>query len=167
VNRIINFIDKVVVPYVFTTNDEPLLFRELLKANKMYDDGLKLEGKIPGTRIRIGRNILVFLLLWNIILLPISGLFHKELEKVDCHLLIISAIIFTGLFFATYSMFKAWMIDRVALKVIKEAWANHYPHFSYEKHHKQVSRLYGKALDKELPTKDIQLYILDHMLEEE
>jgi hypothetical protein len=156
-----------VVPYVFTNNDEPLLFRELLKANKMYDDGLNLEGKIPGTRIRIGRNILVFLFIWNLFILPVSGLFHHELAKVDCHLLIISAIIFTGLFFATYSIFKSWMIDRVALKVIKEAWVNHYPHFSYEKHHKQVSRLYGKALDKELPTKDIQLYILDHMIEEE
>nr|MDA3947008.1 hypothetical protein [Helicobacteraceae bacterium] len=67
-SKLINFVDNVVVPYVFSKNDEPLLFRELLKANKMYDDGLNLEGKIPGTRIRIGRNILVFILTWNIIL---------------------------------------------------------------------------------------------------
>ncbi len=166
-SKILNFIDNVIVPYVFTQNDEPLLFRELLKANKMYDDGLNLEGKIPGTRIRIGRNILVFLLTWNVILLPISIIFHKLLVKIDCHILIISSVIFTGLFFATYSIFKSWMIDRVALKTIKEAWHNHYPHFAYAKHHKQVSRLYGQALDKELPNKEIQLYILDHMIEED
>ena len=166
-SKILNFIDNVIVPFVFTQNDEPLLFRELLKSNKMYDDGLNLEGKIPGTRIRIGRNILVFLLTWNVILLPISIIFHKLLVKIDCHILIITSVIFTGLFFATYSIFKAWMIDRVALKTIKEAWHNHYPHFAYAKHHKQVSRLYGQALDKELPNKEIQLYILDHMIEED
>ena len=166
-SKILNFIDNVIVPFVFTQNDEPLLFRELLKSNKMYDDGLNLEGKIPGTRIRIGRNILVFLLTWNVILLPISIIFHKLLVKIDCHILIITSVIFTGLFFATYSIFKAWMIDRVALKTIKEAWHNHYPHFAYAKHHKQVARLYGQALDKELPNKEIQLYILDHMIEED
>ena len=166
-SKILNFIDNVIVPFVFTQNDEPLLFRELLKSNKMYDDGLNLEGKIPGTRIRIGRNILVFLIIWNILLLPISIIFHTLLVKIDCHILIITSVIFTGLFFATYSIFKAWMIDRVALKTIKEAWHNHYPHFAYAKHHKQVSRLYGQALDKELPNKEIQLYILDHMIEED
>lgn len=166
-SKLVDFIDNVIIPYVFTKNDEPLLFRELLKANKMYDDGLNLEGKIPGTRIRIGRNILVFLLTWNVILIPLSLIFHKILEKIDCHLLIISAVVFTGLFFATYSIFKSWMIDRVASNIIQEAWHNHYPHFSYQKHHRQVSRLYGKALDKELPNKEIQLYILDHMIEED
>ena len=165
-NKFLNFVDTIVVPYVFNQSDEPLLFRELLKANKMYDDGLNLEGKIPGTRIRIGRNIYVFLALWNIILLPFSLLFHQLLAKIDCHLLIILSVVATGLFFATYSIFKSWMIDRVALKTIKGAWQNHYPHFAYEKHHKQVARLYGKALDKELPNKEIQLYILDHMIEE-
>ena len=166
-NKIYDFIDNIIIPYVFTRSEEPLLFRELLKANKMYDDGLNLEGKIPGTRIKIARNIYVFLVLWNIVLLPFSLIFHKELAKIDCHLLIILSVLGTGLFFATYSIFKSWMIDRVALKTIKEAWHNHYPHFSYEKHHKQVSRLYGKALDKELPNKEIQLYILDHMIEED
>lgn len=166
-SKILNFIDNVIVPYVFAKNDEPLLFRELLKANKMYDDGLNLEGKIPGTRIQIGRNILVFLVIWNIFLLPVSIIFHKLLAKIDCHILIITSVIFTGLFFATYSIFKSWMIDHVALKTIKEAWHNHYPHFAYDKHHRQVSRLYGKALDKELPNKEIQLYILDHMIEED
>ena len=166
-NKILDFVDNIIVPYVFTKNDEPLLFRELLKSNKMYDDGLNLEGKIPGTRIRIGRNILVFLIIWNIALFPVSIIFHKLLAKIDCHILIITSVIFTGLFFATYSIFKAWMIDRVALKTIKEAWHNHYPHFAYTKHHKQVARLYGKALDKDLPNKEIQLYILDHMIEED
>ena len=166
-NKIHHFIDNFIIPYVFTKSNEPLLFRELLKANKMYDDGLNLEGKIPGTRIRIGRNIYVFLVLWNIVLFPFSIIFHQILTKIDCHLLIILSVLATGLFFATYSIFKSWMIDRVALMTIKEAWHNHYPHFAYETHHKQVSRLYGKALDKELPTKDIQLYILDHMIEED
>jgi len=165
-SKIFDIVDNTIIPLVFVKADGPMLFKELLKANKMFDDGLNLEGKIPGTRVRIGRNILVFLIIWNVALMPVSFLFHSLLAKIDCHVLIITSILFTGLFFASYSIYKSWIIDRVALKVIKEAWANHYPHFSYETHHKQVSRIYAEALDKELPAKKMQLYILDHMIEE-
>ena len=160
------FIDKTIIPFVTRSNDQPLLLRELLEINKNHDDGLKLEGKIPGLKLRIGRTILVFLILWNIILLPLSLLFHKELEKIDCHLLIILAILFTGMFFGTYMMFKEWLVDRMATARIKEAWQNHFPHFSYEKHHLQVTGLYREALEKDVPHKELYLFMMNRLAEE-
>lgn len=159
------FTDEKIIPYVFTLSDEPMLLRDLLKTNKMYQDGLKLEGKIPGFRLSIGRSYLVFIALWHLILLPASALFHTVLAKIDCHLLILMAILFTGMFFATYAIFKEYLIDTVALRIIKNGWENHFPHFDYDVHTKEVAKIYSEALEKEVPHKNLQLYILDKLVE--
>jgi hypothetical protein len=160
-----SFTDKKIIPYVFSLSDGPMLFRDLLKTNKMYQEGLKLEGKIPGFRLSIGRSYLVFIALWHLILLPASALLHTVLAKIDCHLLILMAILFTGMFFATYAIFKEYLIDTVALRIIKTAWENHFPHFDYNMHAKEVAKIYSEALEKEIPHKNMQLYILDKLVE--
>ncbi|MEW5832117.1 MAG: hypothetical protein AB1763_04705 [Campylobacterota bacterium] len=159
------FKDEKIVPYMFTLSDDPMLFRDMLNTNKMYQDGLKLEGKIPGFRLSIGRSYVVFIALWHLILFPASAIFHSVLAKIDCHLLILMAVLFTGMFFATYAMFKEYMIDTVALRIIKKAWENHFPHFDYALHAKEVAKIYSEALDKEIPHKNLQLYILDRLVE--
>ncbi|MFZ2889591.1 hypothetical protein [Sulfuricurvum sp.] len=159
------FTDEKIIPYVFSLSDGPMLFRDLLKTNKMYQEGLKLEGKIPGFRLSIGRSYIVFIAVWHLILLPSSALFHKVLAKIDCHLLILMAILFTGMFFATYAIFKEYLIDTVALKIIRKAWENHFPHFDYDLHAKEVAKIYSEALEKEIPHKNMQLYILDKLVE--
>ncbi|KFN38684.1 MAG: hypothetical protein JU82_10570 [Sulfuricurvum sp. MLSB] len=160
-----HFKDEKIVPYIFTLSDDPMLFRDMLNTNKMYQDGLKLEGKIPGFRLSIGRSYIVFIALWHLILFPASAIFHSVLAKIDCHLLILMAILFTGMFFATYAMFKEYLIDTVALRIIKKAWENHFPHFDYDLHAKEVAKIYSEALDKEVPHKNLQLYILDRLVE--
>lgn len=162
--RIRRYQDEKIIPYVFTLSDGPMLFRDLLKANKMYQEGLKLEGKIPGFRLSVGRSYVVFIALWHLIILPASVIFHAGLEKIDCHLLIIMAVLFTGMFFATYAMFKEYLIDTVALKIIKSGWENHFPHFDYDLHAAEVAKIYSEALEKEIPHKNMQLYILDALI---
>lgn len=157
-------LQEKIIPYVFTLGDGPMLFRDLLKANQMYQDGLKLEGKIPGFRLSIGRSYIVFIALWHLIILPASVIFHSMLAKIDCHLLIIMAVLFTGMFFATYAIFKEFLIDAVAVKIIKNGWENHFPHFDYDLHAKEVAKIYSEALDKEIPHKNMQLYILDRLV---
>lgn len=159
------FTEEKIISYVFTLSDAPMLFRDLLKTNKMYQDGLKLEGNIPGFRMSTGRSYLVFIALWHLIILPAAIIFHSLLAKIDCHLLILMAVLFTGMFFATYSMFREYLIDLVAVKIIKHAWGNHFPHFDYDLHAKEVSKIYGEALEKEIPHKNLQLYILDRLVE--
>ena len=163
--KIRRFTDTVMIPYIFTLSDGPMLFRDLLKTNKMYQEGLKLEGKSPGFRLSIGKSYLMFIVLWHLILLPASALFHTVLAKIDCHLLIVMAVLFTGMFFATYAIFKEYLIDTVALQIIKKGWENHFPHFDYELHAKEVAKIYSEAIEKEIPHKNMQLYILDRLVE--
>lgn len=164
-SQINDIIDKKIIPYVFTLSDSPMLFRDLLRTNKMYQEGLKLEGNIPGFRFSVGKSYIVFIALWHIIMLPLAFLFHKALAKIDCHLLIIMAIVFTGMFFAMYAIFKEYLIDAVAHKILKRGWENHFPHFSYKLHSSEVAGLYADALDKEIPHKELQLYIFEKLIE--
>lgn len=159
------FTEEKILPYVFTLSESPMLFRDLLKTNKMYRDGLKLEGNVPGFRMSTGRSYLVFIALWHLIIVPSAVVFHSILAKIDCHLLIMMAVLFTGMFFATYALFKEYLIDIVAVKIIRHAWENHFPHFDYELHGAEVSKIYGEALEKEIPHKNLQLYILDRLVE--
>jgi len=162
---IYNFIDNKILPFTFKISEQPMLYRELLLANKLFDDGMKLEGKIPGMRISVGRAILIFAVAWHLFLiLPATALFHASLEKMDCHIAIVASVIFTGLFFSLYFVFKEWLIDRMALHRIKKAWKNHFAHFDYDAHHKEVTALYSKALEEEVPAKELQLYILNKLI---
>ena len=164
---ILNIVDQKILPYIFKVSEQPMLYRELLKANKLYDDKMRLEGNVPGMRIRIGRAILIYAVLWHIFfIIPASAIFHIPLAKLDCHLSIILAVVVTGFFFATYFMFKEWVIDRMTLKRIKEAWSNHFTHFDYNLHHQEVSELYADALDHDVPSKEMQLYILNKLVGE-
>ncbi|MDP3266871.1 MAG: hypothetical protein Q8M39_08585 [Sulfuricurvum sp.] len=156
--------DKI-MPYIFTLSDSPMLLRELLHTNKMYQDGLKLEGNVPGFRMSVGRSYLVFIALWHAIIIIPAIFFHAKLEKLDCHLLMIMAILFTGMFFATYAIFKEYLIDTVALKILKKGWENHFPHFDYDRHAKEVALIYADALEKEVPHKNMQLYILENLID--
>lgn len=161
-------IDATILPFMFKLSDQPMLYRELLTANKTFDDGLKLEGQIPGMRIRTGRTVLVFALLWHIFfVVPGMGLFHNDLTTMDCHLAIILAIVFTGFFFASYFVFKEWVIEHMARLRIKAAWKNHFTHFDYKAHHLEVTAIYSKALEEEVPTKELQLFILNRLISDE
>ena len=164
---IFKIVDDKILPYIFKVSEQPMLYRELIKANKQYDDKMKLEGNIPGMRIRIGRAIMVFAIIWHLFfVIPASAIFHIPLAKLNCHLSIILAVVITGFFFATYFMFKEWVIDRMSQKRIKEAWHNHFTHFDYELHHQEVSDLYAEALDHDIPSKEMQLYILNRLIGE-
>lgn len=162
---ITTFMHKTIIPYVFTLSDSPMLLRELLHTNKMYQDGLKLEGNVPGFRMSVGKSYLVFIALWHAIIIIPAIFFHAKLEKLDCHLLMIMAIVFTGMFFATYAIFKEYLIDTVAMKIVKKGWENHFPHFDYDRHAREVASIYADALDKEIPHKNMQLYILEKLVE--
>lgn len=166
--QVINrFIDNVILPFTFKVSDDPMLYRELLLANKLFDDGMKLEGKIPGMRIREGRAVTVFAIFFHLfIILPGIVIFHTPLAKMDCHLAIIASIIFTGFFFSIYFVFKEWLIDRMAKTRIKRAWKNHFPHFDYDAHHKELTTIYSQSIEEEVPHKELQMYIMNKLIQQ-
>jgi hypothetical protein len=156
-------VDEKIIPYVFKISKHPMMFRELLNANKQYVDGIKLEDAIPGFKVRLGRLYLVFIIIWHMVMLPLVYVGHFFLAKLDCHLSIIFTALATISLFAAYFLFKEWLIDRVALKLIKEAWHNHFIHFDFEKHHQEVAKIYKIALEESIPNSELEYYILSNL----
>lgn len=167
VKYIKTFIENKIIPFVFKISEQPMLFKELMHANKIYNDGMNLEYNMKGFRTRLGRMYLVYFLVVLFISTPVSFIFHKELTKIDCHVLIISSIIFTILLFSTFALFKEWLIEIVSTKLIVEAWKNHFPHFDYKNNRQKVSSIYAQALENGIQNKDLQRHIITKMVSEE
>ncbi len=160
-----NFINNKIIPKVFTLSKEPMLYRDLMVANKLFNDGRRLEGNISGMKLSVFKNITLFVAVWHIIIvLPMMIAFHVGSTKINCHISIISAVIFTIMFFATYFIYKDFLIQRSAQLLIKKAWLNHFAHFNYEKYRFKVSTFYAKALENEIPIKKMQVHILNELV---
>lgn len=161
------FTQSKILPFTFKVSEQPMLFKELMHANMIYNDGMNLEYNMKGFRVRLGRIYFVFFLLWLSLLTPPSLIFHTLLAKIDCHALILSSIVFTVLFFSTFALFKTWLIELISKQIITQAWKNHFPHFDYEKNSKKVSKFYAQAIESGVTNKDLQLHIITKMVSEE
>ncbi len=159
-----NFIDNIILPYIFRISEAPIRFEELMQANKVYNDGMPVDAHLLGYRLRLGRMYLVFVIFTHLFILPVTLIFHKVLATIDCHYLIIIAVLFTALFFASFTLFKEYMMELMTLRRLKEAWKIHFPHFSYDKHAKEVALFYKEALAKEIHHRDLSRYIIDKIV---
>lgn len=155
-------LDKI-VDITFERPKYPLRFRELMEANRIYEDNLDI-AQIPGLRFCRLKLYGIYFVIWNLIIIPLALLFHKILAKLDCHIAIILAIIFTLLFFGTYKIFEERIKKRAVLHLIKDAWQRYLPHFPYERYHEKVTQLYKEALDKDIAKNKIEQFIIDHLV---
>lgn len=156
-------LDRYVLPYVFKVTPTPLRFKELLVANRVYQEGMNLENSIHGFKMRLGRTYFVFFVTWLLMLIPVSALLHSFLAEMDTHVLILLTALLTGAFFITFSMFREFLIDRVALKIIKKSWKRHLSLFDFDDHAKEVASFYGEAVEKEIGIGDLQRFIFDKL----
>ena len=162
---IITFTHDKILPFVFKISEQPMLFKELMHANKIYNDGMNLEYNMKGFRTRLGRMYFVYFTLVILLATPPSVIFHTQLAKIDCHALIILSIIFTILLFSSFTLFKSWLIEQVSKKLIQGAWKNHFPHFDYFKNSQKVSNIYAEAIESGIQNKDLQRYIITKMVD--
>jgi len=156
---------KLILDYVFRVSPQPVLFSELMIANKQFNEGMHLKGINLGFRLRLGRTYLVFLLLAHIFIIPGALIVHELFATADCHLSIITAVLFTVLLFAFFGMFKEWLYDEISFIRIKDAWRLHFPHFPYEEYKDEVGKIYNEALDEDIQKIDLERYVLDKVVE--
>jgi hypothetical protein len=158
-------IKKLILDTVFKISPQPVLFSELMIANKQFNEGMHLKGINLGYRLKLGKTYLVFLLLAHVFILPGSYILHEVFATADCHLSIITAVLFTMFLFAFFGMFKEWLFDEIASIRIQHAWKIHFPHFPYEEYKNTVSKIYNEALDEDIQKVDLERYILDKLIE--
>ena len=165
--NLLNNLTEKIIPFVFKTSEQPMLFKELMHANKIYNDRMNLEYNMKGFRIRLGRFYLVFFGLSILVAVPISLLLHTLLAKIDCHALILMSVGFTVVFFSAFALFKTWLIEKVSKKLITRAWSNHFPHFDYKNNRRKVSNIYEDALEHGIKNKDLKHHIITKMVSEQ
>lgn len=155
------FIDKKLIPFTFILSKNPVLLHDLLDANRQSKDRLTPSGSALGYKVN-NKNMLVsfFVIAHIFFILPALGILHDSFANMDCHLSIVSAVVFTGLMFVSFSAFKEYLVERVSTNRIKEAWVLHFPLFSYEEHSQKVADLYNEAIKKKVPRGELEYFVM-------
>ena len=150
-----------IVDYVYVVSNQPVKLYQLLEANALYNEGMHLDGRKLGFRLKVGRAYLVFMILVNIIMIPLAVITHSIFTKFDCHLSIFLAIIVTSVIMASFKLFKDWLDDCVAKKRIKKMWELHFPLFPYEEYNQKINIIYQQALKEGVLKNELERYIIE------
>ena len=154
---------EYLISYIYNISKQPVKLNELLQANAIFNEGMKIDGTKLGFRLRTGRAYIAFLILAHLIILPLALGTHKLFALLDCHASIIVAVIFTAFLFGLFSCFKEWTRDIVTQSRIKDMWHIHFPHFPYDEFNKEVSKIYEQSIIDDVKPIDLERYILDNL----
>jgi len=157
--------DKI-LDYIYILSKQPILLRDLLEANRQFNEGMHVDPAKLGFRLKLTRAYLVYIAIVLAILIPISAILHKPLAGIDSHISIVGAMIITAVIFMGFNFFRAKMRDEISYRQIKKSWRLRFPYFSYEEYNRKVEGIYLQALKEEVSKKDLEKYILDNLVED-
>lgn len=155
-----------ILNYCFTTSKQPVLLKDLLIANRQFNEALQVDNVKLGYRLKIGRAYLVYIIYALLVFIPVTVLTHGIFAKIDAHVSIVFYIIFTAVIFIFFNFFRIYLKDKMAKRVIKNAWKNHFPFFAYEEYKYKVEEYFELAMKEEVSRKDLEKYILDKLVQE-
>ncbi|MCI6988575.1 MAG: hypothetical protein MR902_03270 [Campylobacter sp.] len=161
-----NFKTKI-VNSMFWVSQKPVLFRDLLEANANFNEGMLVDPSKLNFRFLYGKSYITFGIFALVVLVPFIVLTHNIFTKIDFHFSIVGAVVITSLVFVGFDVFKAWARKELTRRLIKEAWAVHFPYFPYEKYSKKVEIIYNEALKFDIPKAKLEQYVLDKIVENE
>lgn len=154
-----------ILNYCFTTSKQPVLLKDLLVANRQFNEKLQVDNVKLGYRLKIGRAYVVYILLVSLFAIPLALITHKGFASVDTHASIVASILFTAVIFICFNFFRIWLKDKMAEKVIRSAWSVHFPYFPYDEYKIQIEKIFTAAMKAEISRKDLEKYILDNLVE--
>ena len=156
-------IKSSILEYIYTISKQPVLLKDLLVANRQYNEGMHVDPAKLGFRIRLTRAYFVYILIVLAILVPISLLTHKPLAKIDPHISILGAMIITAAIFIGFNFFRDKMRDIMTKELIKKAWKLHFPFFSYEEYSTKIDKIFENSIKDEISKRDLEKYILEKL----
>lgn len=154
-----------ILDYIFILSKQPILLRDLLEANRQYNEGMHVEPAKLGFRLKLGRAYFVYILIVLGILVPLSAIMHKPLATIDPHISILGGMIITALIFMGFNFFNSKLRDIISHRQIKKSWQLRFPYFPYEEYNKKIEEIYLKALKNEVSKRDLEKYILDNLVD--
>ena len=144
-----NALKNLILENIFVISKQPVLFRDLLEANCLFNEGMLVDPAKLNFKFRYARTYLVYGLLCFVVFFILLILTHHIFAKLDFHLSIVSAVAGTS---------------AVSKELIKKAWSVHFPYFSYEKYSTKVEMIYNEAVKNEIPRKDLEQYVLERLV---
>lgn len=158
-----DFLNNKLLPFMFVISNKPVSFAELLEANKQISDGIVPNSSILGFRIKTGKSYLIFILLSHFVIIPAIFVLHTYFALVDCHISILLAILFTALFFASFTIFNEYILDKMSLRQLKNAWELHFPFFKFDDYHKIVASIYLDAVKKKISKSQLEFFVIEEL----
>ncbi|MGP1360450.1 hypothetical protein [Campylobacter sp.] len=155
--------DKI-IRNVFFVSKQPVLFRDLLEANALFNEGMLVDGAKLNFKFNHVKLYQIYALICFIVLLPLLIVTHHFLANSDAHLSIISTAIVTSVVFIGFDMFKVWARREISHDLIKKAWSVHFPYFGYEKYSSKVEEIYNTAIKNDISKKDLEQYIYEKLI---
>ena len=155
---------NLILQNIFVVSKQPVLFRDLLEANCLFNEGMLIDPAKLNFKFRYAKTYLVYGLLCLVVLLTLLSFTHHLFTQLDFHLSIIGAVAGTSAVFIGFDMFKIWARKAVSKELIKKAWGVHFPYFSYEKYSTKVEMIYNEAVKNEIPRKDLEKYVLERLV---
>ena len=156
-------IKNKLLEYVYTISKQPILLKDLLVANRQYNEGMHVDPAKLGFRIRLIRAYIVYIGIVLAIIVPISLLTHKPLAKIDPHISILGAMVITAVIFIGFNFFRDKMRDTMTKELIVRSWKLHFPFFSYEEYSSKIDEIFEKAMKDEISKRDLEKYILENL----
>ncbi len=154
--------DKI-INYVYIVSKHPVLYKDLLRANMLFNDGLYVDPALLNFRKNLKKAYISYALICLCLLLPLLLLTHTLFTKIDFHISIVGTIVATSAVFIGFNFYTVWLRVAITRKLIKKAWELHFPYFSYEKYSQKVELLYEQALKEEIPKARLEEFIFNRL----
>jgi len=152
-----------ILSYVFITSKQPVLLKDLLVANRQFNERMDVDASRLGFKLSLTKAYILYTSIVLGILVPLSFLTHKELAKIDSHISIIGAVVITAAIFIGFNYFKDWLVATISKDVIKKSWSIHFPFFPYDEYSSKIEEIFEQSLKDEITKKDLERYILDKL----
>ena len=157
--------NEKILDYIYVVSKQPVLYRDLLQANALHNEGMYVDPGKLNFRMNIANAYIVYAIICGIVLIPIFAITHTVFADLDFHISLIGTIAATSFVFIGFNFFRAYMRDKITKKLIQKAWTLHFPYFPYEKYSEKVEIIYNEAIKKEIHRKDLEKYVLDRLID--
>ena len=124
--------DKI-LDYVYVISKQPVLYRDLLQANALHNEGMYVDPGKLNFRMNITNAYIAYAIICTLVLIPTLLITHTLFANLDFHISIIGTIATTSCVFIGFNFFRAWIRDAITKRLIQKAWRIHFPYFPYEK----------------------------------
>ncbi|MCV3447786.1 hypothetical protein L8W67_03670 [Campylobacter lari] len=158
-------IKEFILNFIFKVSNQPVNLKDLLEANALLNEGMMVDPAKLNFKFKVFNSYLIYAFFCITILVPMLIISHYFLTIIDFHISILSAVFVTACVFIGYDIFKIYTRKVISKRLLKKAWALHFPYFAYEKYSKIAENIYNQAIKEEIPKNQLEQYVLEKIIQ--